>query len=72
MMLLKQRIVGIDRERDLAALCLCTRLAQRARGRERHIARAGRKEHEADHVGARLERGIERLGGRKPADFDQK
>ena len=32
----------------------------------------GGKEHEADHVGARIERDIERFGRREAADFDQK
>ena len=35
------------------------------------MARRRRKEHEADEVGARLERCIERIGRAKPADFDK-
>ena len=50
----------------------CTRAPRAARGLEAEIARRRRKEHEADHVGAGIERGVEGLGGLQAADFDQK
>ena len=47
----RARVVGIDRQRDLAGAALHP-LAERARGLKAEMARRGRKEHEADQVGA--------------------
>ena len=66
----QQRVVGIDRERDLLGAVFHA-AAEVARRVQRHIARARREEHEADHVGAGIERGIERVGRGQAADFDQ-
>ena len=62
-------IVGIDGERDLAGAAFDA-LAKRARGLQREMARARRKEHEADHVGAGFQRHIKRFRGLQAADFD--
>ena len=68
---LKLGVVGVDRQRDLLGAAAHP-LAQRARRLDADIARRRRKEHEADHVGAGVERRVERLGGLQAADFDQK
>jgi len=66
----QQRVIRIDRERDLAgtpgravAECACRRHVEMARG--------GRKEHEADEIGTRFERGVEGYFAVEPADLDQ-
>ena len=64
----KLGVVGIDRERDLARAALHP-LAERARGLDPEVARRRRKEHEADHVGAGVERGVERVGGLRGRRF---
>src|SRR5439155_21856508 len=66
----EQRVVGIDGDRDLARPPLHA-ARKRARLIERHVARARWEEDEANHVGARRERDIKRLGGGKAADFDR-
>ena len=66
---LERRVVGVDRERDLLR-APAHALAERARGLVAEIARRRREEHEADHVGARVERYVERLGRLQAADFD--
>ena len=66
----QRRIVGIDRERDLLGAVFHP-APEVARRMQRDIARARRKEHEADHVGAGIERGVERVGRGQAADFDQ-
>ena len=48
-----------------------TRAAELARRMKRHVARPRRKEHEAHHVGAGIERGVERVGRGQAADFDE-
>ena len=67
---LERRVVGIDRQRHLdgAALGLP---AEFARGLEAEMPRRRRKEHEAHHVGAGLERDVERLARGQAADFDE-
>ena len=62
-------VIGIDGERDLAGAALDA-LAERARRLDAEMARARRKEHEADHVGAGFQRDIKRFGGLQAADFD--
>ena len=66
---IKHRIVGIDRQRHFLRAAAYA-AAERPRGLEDKMPRRWRKEHEADHVGARVERDVERLGRRKAADFD--
>ena len=51
----ERRVVGIDRQRHLGGAALGLP-AEFARGLEAEMARRRRKEHEAHHVGARLER----------------
>ena len=66
----KRLVIGIDRERDLAGAALHA-VAERARGLQPEIARARRKEHEADQVGAGFQRHIKRFRGLQAADFDR-
>ena len=60
----------IDGERDLLGAAAHAR-AERARRVEREMARRRREEHEADHVGARVERRVEGVEGGQAADFDE-
>ncbi len=64
----EQNIVGIDRERHLAGPALDPP-AERARGQAVEVARRRRKEHEADEIGPRLERDLERFRRLQAADF---
>ena len=66
----ERRVVGIDRERDLerAALRLPAEIARRLQA---EMPGRRRKEHEPDHVGARVERRVERLARGQAADFDE-
>ena len=66
---IKQRIVGIDGERDFLRAAAHAR-AEHPRRIDCQMARRRRKEHKADHVGARLERDIESFRRREAADFD--
>jgi hypothetical protein len=66
-----QRIVGIDRQRDFLRTP-GDETAQVGGDFRAHMARARRKEDEADHVGARLEGDRQRSPGRKAADFDDR
>ena len=61
---------GIDRQHDDPRAPVDAR-GQRLRLIERQMARALLEKHEADHVGARVKRGVERRRGREAADFDQ-
>src|SRR6202035_5871490 len=65
----EQRIVGVDGQRDLLRALEHAR-GKRVRVLECQVPRRWRKEHEAHHVGARLERDIEGLRCREAADFD--
>jgi hypothetical protein len=65
----ERRVVGVHGQRDLDR-ALLHMLAQLARGLQREVARRRRKEHEADHVGAGLERSVERLPRGQATDFD--
>ena len=64
-------VVGVDGKRHLLRPPAHA-LAERARRREADMARRRRKEHEADHVGAGIERHLERLGRLQAADFDKR
>ena len=66
----QRRVVGIDRQRHLGGAALGLP-AEFARGLEAEMARRRGKEHEAHHVGARLERYIERLARGQAANFDE-
>ena len=50
----------------------CTRSPSARAASIAEVARRRREEHEADHVGAGVERRVERVGGFQAADFDQK
>ena len=66
----QRRVVGIDRQRHLGGAALGLP-AEFARGLEAEMARRRGKEHEAHHVGARLERYVERLARGQAANFDE-
>ena len=68
--LLEQRILGIDRQRDLAR-ATANAPAERACRSGLDIARRRRKEDEADEIRPRIERHVERLVRFQPADFDR-
>ena len=63
-------VIGVDGERDLAGAALHA-LPERARGLQPEMARARRKEHEADQIGPGIKRHIKRLRGLQAADFDR-
>src|SRR5262249_41476110 len=63
-------IAGVDRKRDLLRPSAHAR-AERTRRLDPDVTRRGRKENEADEIGAGLERHIERLRRLQAADFDQ-
>ena len=64
-------VVGrVDRQRDLVGPAAHA-LAELARQPEPEMARRRREEHEADHVGAGVERRVERFRGGQAADFDE-
>ncbi len=63
-------VIGVDGERDLAGAPRTCAPSGRAAS-SRKIARARRKEHEADEVGPGLERHFQRVGPAQPADFDR-
>ena len=56
----ERRVVGIDRERHLDGAASGP-LAEIARGLKADMTGRGRKEHESNHVGAGLQRGIQGL-----------
>ena len=62
-------IAGVDRQRDLLRPAAHA-LAKGASGMGSDVTRRRRKEHETHHIGARLQRHVERLGGFQAADFD--
>ena len=66
----ERRIVGIDAERDLAGAPFDAR-GKLACHVECEMARRRRKEHEADEVGSRRERRIERVGRAEAANLHQ-
>ncbi len=66
----QHRVIGIDDERNLFG-AVFDAASERVRGVQRNVARAWRKEHEAHHVGARVERGIEGLGRGEAADLNK-
>ena len=66
----EESFVGIDGKRHFERATAHAR-AERSCGVERYMPRRRRKEHEAYHVGAGVERRVEGLRRRQPADFDQ-
>ena len=67
---LECRIIGIDGQRRLDR-ALADLPTQFPRYIKREMTRRRGEEHEAYHVGARLQRRRERLGRRQAADFDE-
>src|SRR5258707_11570716 len=65
----ERRIVGIDREGDLYGTALYM-LSKVARGLKTQMSRRRREEHESNHVGAGIQRDVERLGRGQAANFD--
>src|SRR5215472_14642578 len=66
---LQKSVVGIDRERNFLRAATHA-LAERARVLELQMTRRRPKEHEANHVGAGVQRGVKRLRRRQSANFD--
>ena len=66
---LQKRLIGIHRQGYFLRAATHP-LAESARDIELQMPRRGRKEHESDHVGAGIERGVQRLWRRQPANFD--
>ena len=64
-----QRIIGINHQCDDLRPAAGP-VGERGGLLQRDVARAFRKEHEAHEVGACVQRRIQRLGRRKPADLD--
>ena len=56
----KRSVVGIDRQSDLHGPPV-DRSTELARGLKREVTRRGRKKHEPHHVGAGIQRRVERL-----------
>src|SRR5262249_15640379 len=65
----ERRIVGIDRERDLLGTALHAR-AKLTGDFVAQVPRRRRKEHEADHIRALIQRHVECLRRAQPAYFD--
>ena len=66
---LQKRLVGIHRQ-GYFLRAAARPLAESACGIELQMPRRRRKEHESDHVGAGIKRGVQRLWRRQPANFD--
>ena len=62
-------VVGIDRQRHLLGPAVHA-LAQQPRRLEADVPRRRRKEHEADKVGAGIERDVDRVGRHQAANLD--
>jgi hypothetical protein len=65
----ERRIVGIDGQRD-PGRALTGQLAKHTRHFQRDVPRRRWKEHEANHIGASIQRGAERLARGQATDFD--
>ena len=65
----ERRIVGIDRECDFYGTALYM-FSKIPRGLETQMPRRRRKEHKSHHVGAGIQRDVERLGRGQAANFN--